>query len=105
MNGYHYVEYKGVKSFKDPQYYGKANFEKWDKVYNLSKYNINTNDPNKVRWFAVMEIDGVCGAIAKTYTALQETYGRPSGVLKWDKCHWRGECNLGIQTDQRLISH
>ena len=81
MNGYHYVEYKGVKSFKDPQYYGKANFEKWDKVYNLSKYNINTNDPNKVRWFAVMEIDGVCGAIAKTYTALQETYGRPSGVL------------------------
>lgn len=81
MNGYHYVEYKGVKSFSDPKYYGEENFDKWDKIYNLSKYNIDTSNPNKVRWFAVMEIDGVCGAIAKTYTALQETYGRPSGVL------------------------
>jgi hypothetical protein len=81
MNGYHYVEYKGVYSFTQPQYYGKENFATWDAKYNLSKYNINTDDNNKVRWYAVMEIDGVCGAIAKTYTALQETFGRPSGVL------------------------
>ncbi|WP_416188334.1 NPCBM/NEW2 domain-containing protein [Clostridium perfringens] len=81
MNGYDYVEYKGVYPFTQPQYYGKENFAKWDAKYNLSKYNINTDDNNKVRWYAVMEIDGVCGAIAKTYTALQETFGRPSGVL------------------------
>ena len=81
MNGYHYVEYKGVASFTQPQYYGKENFNTWNEKYNLSKYNINTDNSSKVRWYVVMEVDGVCGAIAKTYTALQETFGRPSGVL------------------------
>lgn len=81
MNGYHYVEYKGVKSFNDPKYYGAENFDQYDEIYNLSEYNINTENNKKVRWFVVMEVDGVCGAIAKTYTALQETFGRPSGVL------------------------
>lgn len=52
-----------------------------EEKYNLSKYNINTDNSSKVRWYVVMEVDGVCGAIAKTYTALQETFGRPSGVL------------------------
>ena len=81
MNGYHYVEYKTVNSFTQPQYYGEENFDTWDAKYNLSKYDINTDDSNKVRWYVVMEVDGVCGAIAKTYTALQETVGRPSGVV------------------------
>ena len=80
LNAYDYVEYKGVKPFNNPAYYG-TNAAKYIEKYKMGKYNINTEDPNTIRWYAVMEIDGVCGALAKTYAGLRETFGYPAGVV------------------------
>ncbi|WP_294168332.1 discoidin domain-containing protein [uncultured Clostridium sp.] len=83
MNGYHYIEYKGVKNFDNPAYYGNDNFKAMDEKYHglLSKYDIDITNPKRIRYHAVMEIDGVCGAISKTYTILAELLGRPAGTV------------------------
>ena len=80
FDAYSYVEYKGVYPFNQSKYYGE-NAAQYIKKYKMENYDIDTTDPDTIRWYAVMEIDGVCGALAKTYASLRETFGYPAGVV------------------------
>ena len=64
-NPYSYIEYTFGYEYSKSEYYDPVNFEKWNKKYNLSKYNITYQTGYPKLWI-VFEEGGVCGALSKT---------------------------------------
>ncbi len=79
-NPYSYIEYTFGYDYSKSEYYDSANFEKWNKKYNLSKYNITYKNGYPKLWI-VFEEGGVCGALSKTGSNIWGSYGVPSSVV------------------------
>ena len=79
-NPYSYIEYTFGYEYSKSEYYDPVNFEKWNKKYNLSKYNITYQTGYPKLWI-VFEEGGVCGALSKTGSNIWGSYGVPSSVV------------------------
>lgn len=79
-NPYSYINYTFDYDYSISEYYDPANFEKWNKKYNLSKYNITYQTGYPKLWI-VFEEGGVCGALSKTGSNIWGSYGVPSSVV------------------------
>ena len=79
-NPYSYINYTFDYDYSISKYYDSANFEKWNKKYNLSKYNITYQTGYPKLWI-VFEEGGVCGALSKTGSNIWGSYGVPSSVV------------------------
>ena len=79
-NPYSYINYTFGYDYSKSEYYDPANFEKWNKKYNLSKYNITYKTGYPKLWI-VFEEGGVCGALSKTGSNIWGSYGVPSSVV------------------------
>ena len=79
-NPYSYINYTFDYDYSISEYYDSANFEKWNKKYNLSKYNITYQTGYPKLWI-VFEEGGVCGALSKTGSNIWGSYGVPSSVV------------------------
>ena len=79
-NPYSYIEYTFGYDYSRSEYYDPVNFEKWNKKYNLSKYNITYKTGYPKLWI-VFEEGGVCGALSKTGSNIWGSYGVPSSVV------------------------
>lgn len=79
-NPYSYINYTFEYDYSISKYYDPANFEQWDKKYNLSKYNITYQTGYPKLWI-VFEEGGVCGALSKTGSNIWGSYGVPSSVV------------------------
>ena len=79
-NPYSYIEYTFGYEYSKSEYYDPVNFERWNKKYNLSKYNITYQTGYPKLWI-VFEEGGVCGALSKTGSNIWGSYGVPSSVV------------------------
>ena len=79
-NPYSYINYTFGYDYSKSEYYNPANFEKWNRKYNLSKYNITYQTGYPKLWI-VFEEGGVCGALSKTGANIWGSYGVPSSVV------------------------
>ena len=79
-NPYSYIEYTFGYDYSKSEYYDTVNFERWNKKYNLSKYNITYKSGYPKLWI-VFEEGGVCGALSKTGSNIWGSYGVPSSVV------------------------
>ena len=79
-NPYSYIEYTFAYDYSKSEYYDSVNFEKWNKKYNLSKYDITYQTGYPKLWI-VFEEGGVCGALSKTGSNIWGSYGVPSSVV------------------------
>ena len=79
-NPYSYIEYTFGYDYSRSEYYDSLNYEKWNKKYNLSKYNITYKKGFPKLWI-VFEEGGVCGALSKTGSNIWGSYGVPSSVV------------------------
>lgn len=80
LNPFKYINYTFNYSYGKPQYYSQANYEKWDKKYELSKYNI-TYKAGKPKLWIVFEEGAVCGGLSKTAANLYGVWGVPAYVV------------------------
>lgn len=81
LNPYSYITYRFGYQYSAPQYYSTDNYQKWNEKYYLEQFNIpyGTTDDHKL-WM-VFEEGGVCGALSKTGSNLQTSFGIPSVVI------------------------
>ena len=79
-NPYSYIEYTFGYDYSKSEYYDSVNFDKWNKKYNLSEYNIPYQTGYPKLWI-VFEEGGVCGALSKTGSNIWGSYGVPSSVV------------------------
>ncbi len=79
-NPYTYIEYTFGYEYSKSEYYDPLNYEKWNKKYNLEKYNITYKTGYPKLWI-VFEEGGVCGALSKTGSNIWGSYGVPSSVV------------------------
>ena len=79
-NPYSYIEYTFGYDYSKSEYYDSVNFDKWNKKYNLSEYNITYQTGYPKLWI-VFEEGGVCGALSKTGSNIWGSYGVPSSVV------------------------
>ncbi|MCI9312838.1 MAG: hypothetical protein HFE68_05670 [Erysipelotrichaceae bacterium] len=80
FNPYKYMKYTFGYSYYRPIYYSQANYAKWDKKYNLSKYNI-TYQSGKPKLWIVFEEGAVCGGLSKTAANLWGVWGYPASTV------------------------
>ena len=97
LNPYTYIAYYQGWNYYDPNYYSKnaqcgvdaknrheAGYSRTascENEYQLSKWGVGTDTPNKPRLWIVMEEDGVCGALSKLGANLLAVYGYPTAVI------------------------
>lgn len=81
VNPYKYIKYTLPQYFnyRRPQYYTAENYDKWNKKYNLEKYNITYQYPIPKLWI-VFEEGAVCGGLSKTAANIYGVWGYPSKV-------------------------
>lgn len=79
-NPYSYINYTFGYDYSKSEYYDSVNFDKWNKKYNLSEYNITYQTGYPKLWI-VFEEGGVCGALSKTGSNIWGSYGVPSSVV------------------------
>lgn len=79
-NPYDYMNYTFGYSYYRPQYYSASNYDKWNKKYNLSDYNI-TYQSGKPKLWIVFEEGAVCGGLSKTAANLYGVWGYPARVV------------------------
>ena len=77
---YMYIVYRNGYNYNRPEYYSQENYEKWDKKYDLSAYNI-TYRAGKPKLWIVFEQGSVCGGLSKTGSNINASLGNPSGVI------------------------
>ncbi len=77
---YTYIKYGAGYDYNKNQYYTSENYKKWNKKYDLSKFNITYKKGFPKLWI-VFEEGGVCGAISKTGSNIWGSYGVPSTVV------------------------
>ena len=79
-NPYSYITYTFGYDYSKSEYYDPENYDKWNKKYNLSDYNITYQTGYPKLWI-VFEEGGVCGALSKTGSNIWGSYGVPSTVV------------------------
>ncbi len=77
FNPYTYIKYGLGYSYGNPKYYSAANYDMWDKKYNLSAYNITYKSGYPKLWI-VFEEGAVCGGLSKTGSNIQCSWGYPA---------------------------
>ena len=80
FNPFKYINYTLGYGYYRPQYYSQENYEKWDKKYNLSEYNV-PYQAGKPKLWIVFEEGAVCGGLSKTAANLYGVWGYPAKVL------------------------
>jgi hypothetical protein len=79
-NPYTYITYMFGYNYSKEEYYSEENYAKWNEKYKLFDYGITYKTGFPKMWI-VFEENGVCGAIAKTGTVIQNSYGVPATVV------------------------
>jgi hypothetical protein len=79
-NPYTYITYMFGYNYSKEEYYSEENYDKWNEKYKLEEYGITYKSGFPKMWI-VFEENGVCGAIAKTGTVIQNSYGVPATVV------------------------
>ena len=70
---YSYIKYTFGYNYTLDKYYDSENYDKWDKKYHLSKYNI-TYQQGKPKLWIVFEEGSVCGGLSKTGSCIWGAY-------------------------------
>lgn len=81
LNPYAYITYRFGYNYSSPQYYDTQNYDTWDQKYYLKQFNIPYGTMNDHKLWMVFEQGGVCGALSKTGSNLQTSFGIPSVVI------------------------
>lgn len=80
FNPYKYINYTFGYGYYKPQYYTQANYDMWNKKYNLGKYGITYKSGVPKLWI-VFEEGAVCGGLSKTAANLYGVWGYPARVV------------------------
>lgn len=81
LNPYAYITYGFGYNYSSPQYYDAQNYNAWDQKYYLKQFNIPYGTMDDHKLWMVFEQGGVCGALSKTGSNLQTSFGIPSVVI------------------------
>lgn len=80
LGAYSHITYTSKYRYDKPEYYDQAQYEKWNKKYNLKEFNIPYETGHPKLWI-VFEEGAVCGGISKTGSNLHTSFGIPSVVI------------------------
>ena len=81
LSAYNYIEYTSGYTYDRPSLYDHNNYEKYNQKYKFGKYFNDYGTEKLYRLWMVFEEGSVCGGLAKTYSNLANTFGRPSSVV------------------------
>ncbi|MCI8568029.1 MAG: hypothetical protein HFG48_01775, partial [Bacilli bacterium] len=80
IDPYAYITYRFGYNYSKEQYYTEENYDKWNKKYDLEKFNL-TYKAGKPKLWIVFEEGSVCGGLSKTGSNINASLGIPSAVI------------------------
>lgn len=80
LDAYTYITYTSGFNYNKDKYYEEANYDKWNKKYNISSLSDYGKRGVHKLWM-VFEEGSVCGGLAKTYANLSQVFGMPAAVV------------------------
>ncbi|HCW53608.1 MAG TPA: hypothetical protein DG753_07720 [Clostridium sp.] len=81
LSAYNYITYTSGYNYNNPSLYDPSNYDKYNEKYDFGNYFKDYGTKDKYRLWMVFEEGSVCGGLAKTYSNLATTFGRPASVV------------------------